>query len=106
LPVFLVLLAKFGILDVKLFTKNRKYLWIVVYIVASLVTPDSNPVSDIILFLPVIVLVEAALFVSKRYEKRDLPPVVREPLIPRCRYCNGALDSGGVFCGLCGKSSR
>ena len=106
LPVFLVLLAKFGILDVKLFTKNRKYLWIVVYIVASLVTPDSNPVSDIILFVPVIVLVEGALFVSKRYENPKPPTTTTEVTVQRCEYCGGRLDPGGVFCGLCGKSNR
>ena len=107
LPVFLVLLAKFGILDVKLFTKNRKYLWAVVYIIASLVTPDSNPVSDIILFVPVIALVEGALFVSKRYEKREpAMTTVAQVTIPRCVYCNGKLDPSRIFCGLCGKSSR
>jgi sec-independent protein translocase protein TatC len=105
LPVFLVLLSKFGILDVKLFTRNRKYLWVVVYIVASLVTPDSNPISDIILFVPVIALVEGALLVSRRYEKSRPPsPQETEITVLRCSYCNGPLDAGGIFCGRCGKS--
>ena len=106
LPVFMVLLAKFQILDIRIFTKNRKYLWIVVYIVASLVTPDSNPVADIILFVPVIALVEGALFVSKRYKVKEPPMEESSIMAPRCGYCNGQLDPGGVFCGLCGKSSR
>jgi sec-independent protein translocase protein TatC len=105
LPVFLVLLVKFDILDVRLFTKNRKYLWVVVYIVASLVTPDSNPISDIILFVPVIALVEGALFVSKRYGKERPPrPQATELAVLRCPYCNGPIDAGGVFCGRCGRS--
>jgi sec-independent protein translocase protein TatC len=105
LPIFLVLLVKFDILDVRLFTKNRKYLWVVVYIVASLVTPDSNPISDIILFIPVIALVEGALFVSKRYEKKHPsgPPPTR-PAVTTCRFCGGPLDPSGIFCGRCGKS--
>jgi sec-independent protein translocase protein TatC len=107
LPVFLVLLVKFDILDVRLFTKNRKYLWVVVYIVASLVTPDSNPISDIILFVPVIALVEGALFVSKKYEKnRASRPQATDISVLRCPYCNGPIDAGGIFCGRCGKSSH
>ena len=105
LPVFLVLLVKFDVLEVNLFTKNRKYLWIVVYIIASLVTPDSNPVSDIILFVPVIVLVEGALLVSRRYEKtKPQSGSASSAMDLRCSYCDGPMDSGGIFCGRCGRS--
>src|SRR5437870_8065395 len=71
LPVFLVLLVRFNIVSTKLFTKNRLYLYIAVYVLTGVVTPDGNPVSDILLFTPIILLMEGALLVARRYDKQQ-----------------------------------
>ena len=105
LPVFLVLLVKFNIVSTKLFTKNRLYLYIAVYVLTGVVTPDGNPVSDILLFTPIILLMEGALLVARRYDKQQ--PVESQKLgvdFLKCAFCNGPIDAGGVFCGRCGRS--
>jgi len=106
LPVFLVLMVKLNIVSTHLFTKNRFYLYIAVYILTGLVTPDGNPVSDILLFIPIVLLIEGALLVARKYDNgRDRAEVkVPEINFLRCSYCNGPIDAGGVFCGRCGKS--
>ena len=106
LPVLLVLLVKLNIVSTRLFTKNRIYLYIAVYILTGVVTPDGNPVSDILLFVPIVILLEGALLVARRYDKQRDRVGVKVPEIDflRCAFCNGPIDAGGVFCGICGKS--
>ncbi len=106
-PVFLVLLIKFNVVRTTLFTKNRFYLYIIVYVLTGLVTPDGNPISDILLFTPIIVMTEAALLIGRKYEKgRATGTGVRWPALDfkRCSFCGGPIDAGGVFCGHCGRS--
>ena len=105
LPVFLVLLVKFNIVQTNLFTKNRLYLYIVVYVLTGVVTPDGNPVTDILLFMPIILLIEGALLVARRYDKQK-PAEGRwiDVDFLKCVFCKGPIDAGGVFCGRCGRS--
>src|SRR5438309_9644358 len=56
LPVFLVLLVKFNIVSTKLFTKNRLYLYIALYVLTGVGTLDWNSCSDVLLFTPIILL--------------------------------------------------
>lgn len=105
LPVFLVLLVKFNIVQTRLFTKNRLYLYIAVYVLTGVVTPDGNPVSDILLFTPIILLIEGALLVARRYDKQKPAESQRVDVdFLKCTLCNGPIDAGGVFCGRCGRS--
>ena len=105
LPVFLVLLVKFRVFDTRVLTKRRKYLWVGTYILTAIVTPDGGPLADVALFVPIIILLEGSVLVARRYEKR-LPKgqPTRERLVLRCFHCEGPIDSGGIFCGRCGKS--
>jgi sec-independent protein translocase protein TatC len=106
LPVFLVLMVKLNVVSTHLITKNRFYLYIAVYILTGVVTPDGNPVSDILLFLPIILLLEGALLVARKYDKgqSNVGSRVTEIDFLSCSYCNGPIDAGGVFCGRCGRS--
>lgn len=105
LPVFLVLLVKFRVLDTSVLTKRRRYLWVSIYILTAIITPDGGPLADVALFVPIIILLEGSVLVAKRYEKK--PPQkqpARESSVLRCSFCGGPIDSSGVFCGRCGKS--
>src|SRR5205809_2996212 len=105
LPVFLVLLVKFGIVGTRSITQRRLYLWVGSYILTAVITPDGGPVADVALFLPIILLLEGSLFIARRYEKH-LPPMEKktETKDPECKYCGGPFDPTGVFCAQCGKS--
>jgi sec-independent protein translocase protein TatC len=95
-PVYVFLLIRFRVVAPETFSKNRVIIWIVVYIATAIVTPDGGPLLDIILFVPIIVLLELAVWLAKRTLK-GLPK-------DRCSYC-GALLGGAFFCPNCGKAS-
>ena len=69
MPVFFVLLVRFGIIQTSMVTNRRRYIYAVMYIVTAVVTPDGGPLGDIALFVPMLVLLELAVFFGKRYEK-------------------------------------
>ena len=68
-PVFFVTLVKAGIVKTSLVTKARRYLYAGVFILIAIATPDPTIVSDVIIFLPVLLLTEASIVVGKRIEK-------------------------------------
>jgi Sec-independent protein secretion pathway component TatC len=84
--------------------KNRKYVWAVTLIGTALASPDGGPLADIALFIPMIILIEGAMWYARRYEKDDVVAVHSITGETNCSYCGGQIDPGGVFCGLCGKA--
>ena len=69
LPIFFVLLVKFGILSTGIVTRNRKFIYVALYIIAAFLTPDGTIVGDLILFIPLAILLEIGVQFAKRYEK-------------------------------------
>ncbi len=72
-PVFLVLLTKFGIIDTSILTKNRKYAYPGLFIATMIITPDGSLVSNILLFAPMVILLEGGILFARRYEKDGIP---------------------------------
>lgn len=107
LPVFFVLLVRFGIIQTSFVTTRRRYIYVAMYIVTAIITPDGGPIADIALFVPMVVLLELAVFFGKRYERRGV--VIRElalakPVYVKCEFCGALLSSASAFCPGCGKS--
>jgi sec-independent protein translocase protein TatC len=102
-PVFFVLLARFGIAKSSMLSKNRKYVYAIMYVVTAFVTPDGGPLADLLLFLPMVALTEAAIFFARRYDK-SRPQAVQTDAVNRCRFCNAELELGKAFCDSCGKA--
>ena len=69
LPVILLLLVKFGILSITQLVSFRKYAIVLSFVFAAIVTPP-DPFSQISLALPVIILYEISILVSKFMAKR------------------------------------
>jgi sec-independent protein translocase protein TatC len=107
LPVFFVLLVRFGILKTSYITTRRRYIYAAMYVVTAVITPDGGPLGDIALFVPMIVLLELAVLFGKRYEKNrperaSLTPA--KPVYAKCRFCGVSLTSTSGLCPSCGKS--
>ncbi len=105
LPVFLVLLVKFGIVGTRSFTQRRLYVWVGIYILTAVITPDGGPIADVALFAPIILLLEGSLLIARRYEKKgSLGEEQAKPAFASCRFCGAPFEPGNVFCSRCGKS--
>jgi sec-independent protein translocase protein TatC len=69
LPVLLTLMARAGLVSAAFLRRNRKYAIVLVFIVAAFLTPP-DPVSQIGLGLPVLLLYELSIFLVARTERR------------------------------------
>ena len=104
IPVIFVLLVKLHVVGTSVLRKNRKYVWAVTLVGTALASPDGGPLADIALFIPMIILIEGAMWYARRYEKDEVVGVRFSTGETKCSYCGAEMDSGGVFCGLCGKA--
>ncbi len=106
-PIYFVILVKYNIVSTKIVTKNRLYLYAALYIVTAILTPDGGPLGDMVLFVPMVVLVELGVIFARRYEKgRTCPPKLRIFESQTCRFCGKDMAVGAIFCDNCGKSQR
>ncbi len=64
LPVVVWLLSKLGIINYRMLEKNRKFAILIIFVVAALLTPP-DAFSQIMMALPLLVLYELSIWVSK-----------------------------------------
>lgn len=69
-PAFLLLLVKMGLLGSCVLVKQRKIAVVIIFIVAAMLTPSPDVLSQILLALPLWALFEISVFFAKRIEKR------------------------------------
>jgi sec-independent protein translocase protein TatC len=67
--VLLTLMARAGIVSAAGLAKKRKYAIVGVFIVAAIVTPP-DPISQISLAVPILILYEVSVFLARMVEKR------------------------------------
>jgi sec-independent protein translocase protein TatC len=65
MPVFIFFLAKIGIVNAKMLSKQRRYAILVIFIVAAILTPSPDALSQILMAIPLIFLYEGSIFVAK-----------------------------------------
>ena len=69
LPVILSLLARIGVVDSDYLKKRRKYVVVIIFAVAALLTPP-DPITQIGLALPLLILYELSILTVKMIEKK------------------------------------
>ena len=69
LPVFLTLLAKVGFITSEYLKTRRKYVVIIIFSIAAVLTPP-DPITQIGLALPLLLLYEISIFTVKIVEKK------------------------------------
>jgi len=69
LPVFLTLLAKVGFITSEYLKTRRKYVVIIIFSMAAILTPP-DPITQIGLALPLLILYEISIFTVKFVEKK------------------------------------
>ena len=71
LPVVLSLLARVGIVDSQFLRERRKYVVVIIFAAAALLTPP-DPITQIGLAIPLLILYELSIFSVKFIEKKNL----------------------------------
>jgi len=69
LPIMVYFLTKIGILTPDFMKKNRKYMYVIMLVVAAIITPP-DMFSQILVVMPLIVLYEFSIGVSNRIYKK------------------------------------
>ena len=69
LPVLAYVLSKLGIITPKFLKMYRKYAYIIILIVAAVITPSPDWTSQTIVAVPLILLYEISIFISVRVQK-------------------------------------
>lgn len=72
LPILITFLAKLGVVTVPFLRKNRKYAILINFIVAAILTPSPDAVSQILMAVPLMFLYEISIFGAKIFGRK--PP--------------------------------
>jgi len=70
LPVLLSLLARVGFIDSEYLKKRRKYVVVIIFAVAAILTPP-DPITQIGLGIPLLILYELSILAVKMIEKKN-----------------------------------
>jgi len=73
LPLFLLILGKFGLVSAKNLSKSRKYAIVVIFLVAGVLTPGPDVLSQVLMALPLLVLFEAGIILVRIFGKKPVP---------------------------------
>lgn len=65
LPVFMFFLAKLGIVDSQVLARQRKYAILVIFVVAAILTPSPDALSQVLMAIPLMFLYEVSIFITR-----------------------------------------
>ena len=106
-PVFVYSLIRLRVLSADFFSKNRVIVWFVLWVITGLIlTPDGGPLLDLVIFVPIVTMVEIAVWLGRRNVKGSEPPP-SPPGKPmwevKCPSCGRLQRKPTLFCEFCGK---
>lgn len=70
LPVVIYFLSKVGIVTPEFLKKYRKHMVVILLVVAGVITPSPDLISQLLVFIPLFTLYEVGIVVSKRVQKQ------------------------------------
>jgi len=71
LPILAYVLAKIGLITAEFLKKYRKYAFVVILILAAVITPSPDWTSQIIVAIPLLVLYEISVVIAARVDKEN-----------------------------------
>ena len=104
-PVFVYTLIRLRVVPASFFSQNRWIIWFIIWVVTGLfLTPDGGPLLDIVIFIPIVVMVELAVVLGRRSVGGDEPEEKDARKELKCPHCGKALSQPMLFCEHCGRS--
>jgi sec-independent protein translocase protein TatC len=79
LPVIIFFLARLGIVNAKMLTKQRRYAVLIIFVVAAILTPSPDAVSQLLMAVPLMFLYEVSIIVTKWVERKK--PVFKTAVV-------------------------
>jgi len=73
LPLVLIMLARFGLVDAPLLSKNRRYMLIVAFVFGALITPGPDVISQCSIAIPFVILYEVGIIGAKIFGRKREP---------------------------------
>jgi sec-independent protein translocase protein TatC len=70
LPIFMFFLSKIGIVNVRMLSRNRKYAILVIFIIAAVITPTGDAVTQTITALPLYILYELSIVLIWAFNRK------------------------------------
>lgn len=78
LPVFMVLLAKVGLINAAFLNKHRKYAFLLSFVIAAILTPTPDVVNQLMMAIPLVVLYEISIVAVWLFGRSVLPAFKKE----------------------------
>ncbi len=72
LPVLAYVLAKIGLISAAFLRNYRKYAFVIILIVAAVITPSPDWTSQIIVAVPLLLLYEVSVLIAARVDKQNI----------------------------------
>lgn len=70
LPVLAVVLAKIGLIKASYLSSYRKYAYVIILVIAAILTPSPDWISQLIVALPLCILFEISIVLVKKVDKQ------------------------------------
>jgi sec-independent protein translocase protein TatC len=77
LPIFIFFLTKLGIVNAEMLSKQRRYAILIIFIVAAILTPSPDALSQILMAIPLMFLYEISIFVSRFAGKKKVEQKIK-----------------------------
>lgn len=71
LPMLSFVLSKIGIINAKMMRKYRRHAIVAIVIIAAVLTPGTDPLSQVLLAIPLVLLYEISILVSKIFQRKS-----------------------------------
>lgn len=78
LPVITYVLTKIGLITPTFLKKHRKFAIVIILVVAAVITPSPDWISQLIVFIPIYGLYELSIFISARLHKEQQQKELQE----------------------------
>lgn len=72
MPMIAFVLSKVGVLTPKFMKSYRKHAWVVILVVAGIITPSPDIYSQVLVAVPLVLLYEVSILVSGRIERQRM----------------------------------
>jgi len=70
IPIVILILARMGVIDHLWLKRNRKYMVIVAFVFAAIITPGPDVISQVSLAIPFIILYEVGIVLARLFGKK------------------------------------